>query len=353
MDPVSSPPPAPPRRTGILKRPCPHCGQVSLRRVGGRRKGEGLSAPRAGYGRVTHMRCTAEGCGFEGWVPRRANRRRAAWWTRRRVRRLAVALRPLARAAGLLGLIGLGASVGAAVGSAWERAHAPTPAEVRAVLPPGEYHDGDPLPAAHPLAQPAAVAAAPLDLRGACVWGRPGRNPYRGSVSEALRSAKLPAAAQAQIVAKVAAKRPDGRLVIANDGIREEGSTRVFAASGFAMTYGRTLCLETRVNFPAGHSEAADLYEAQDERGRRVSVMVPDVCGNVSVIGGSSSSSEELRLRGLGGAMPSQLKLTTLVGGGEDDPAHAVPAPGTLACVLAGLLAWAGVRWRRRGRAVR
>ena len=155
MDPEK---PTPSRRSGILKRPCPHCGQVSLRRVGGRRKGEGLQAPRAGYGRVTHMRCTAEGCGFDGWVPRRANRRRAAWWTRRHVRRWVARLRPWARGLGLAGLIGLGASVGAAVGSAWERTHAPTQLELRSTLPAGEYHDGDPLPAAHPLAQPAAVA---------------------------------------------------------------------------------------------------------------------------------------------------------------------------------------------------
>ena len=52
-----------------------------------------------------------------------------------------------------------------------------------------------------------------------------------------------------------------------------------------------------------------------DERGRRFSVMVPDVCGNVSIISESSSSSDELRRMPFGGGMPSQLKLTTLVGG--------------------------------------
>jgi hypothetical protein len=114
------------------------------------------------------------------------------------------------------------------------------------------------------------------------------------------------------------------------------------------MTYGRTLCLETRVNFAAGHSEPADLYEALDERGRRFSVMVPDVCGNVSIISESSSSSEQLRRRSFGGGLPSQLKLTTLVGGGEGDPGHAVPAPSTLVCVLSALLGWAGLAWWRR-----
>lgn len=348
MDPEK---PAPSRRTGILKRPCPHCGQVSLRRVGGRRQGEGLVPPRAGYGRVTHMRCTAEGCGFDGWVLRRANRRRAAWWTRRQVRRWVARLQPWARGLALAGLVGLGASVGAAVGSVWERTHAPTAMELRAALPSGEYHDGDPLPAAHPLAQPAAVAASPLDLRGACVWGRPGRNPYRGSVAEALATARLPAAVQAQILAKVAAKQRDGRLRIANDGIHDEAGTRVFAASGFAMTYGRTMCLGTRVNFPAGHSEPADLYEASDERGRRYAVMVPDVCGNVSIISESSSSSDSLRRQPFGG-LPPQLKLTTLVGGG-DDPGHSVPEPGTLACVLAALAGWIGLRGLRQARAAR
>lgn len=298
------------------------------------------------------MRCAADGCGYDGWVPRRIRRRHTPWWTRRQTRQWAARLRPWARAFGALALVGLGVGVGAAVGAAWNRANAPTLVQQRAALPPGEYHDGDPLPAAHPLAQAAAQATAPLDVRGACVWGQPGRNPYRGSVAEALQTAHLPAAVQAQFVAKIAARQSDARLVIANDGIRDTAQTRHFAATGFAMTYGRTLCLEARVNFAAGHTEPADLYEVH-AGGRRYAVMVPDVCGNVSVITDASSSDELLKL-GSGRGMPSQLQLATLEGSGGGEGTHTVPVPSTLACVLAALLAWLGValvRRRRRSRA--
>jgi hypothetical protein len=317
----------PTRRTGILRRPCPHCGQVSLRRVV-EAAGATEAGRRPGGTRHTHMRCTAAGCSFDGWVARRSRRRQLLWWTQRRWRQLGQRLRPWLRGGALAAVVGLGGGVAAMAGAAWERAHGPTAAAQREALPPGEYHDGDPLPPVHPLVQPAARARSPLDLRGACVWGRPGRNPYRGSVAEALRAAGLPVAVQAALVAKVAARQRDGRLRIANDGIHEEAGARVFAARGFAMTYGHTLCLETRVNFAPGHSEPADLYEASDTTGRRYSMMLPDVCGNVSLISEG------------GGTLPPQLRLRTAVDG-DPGQTRTVPAPGTLALVLAGLLALA------------
>ena len=51
------------------------------------------------------------------------------------------------------------------------------------------------------------------------------------------------------------------------------------------MSFGTTLCLNARVNFAPGHVEAADLFEARDDQGRLHAVMVPDVCGNVTVLG--------------------------------------------------------------------
>ncbi len=335
------------RRTGILRRPCPHCGQVSLRRVGGAQRGEGLAPPLEAAARVTHMRCGAAGCGFEGWVPRRARRRGVAWWTRRRWRRFVVRLRRLRAAAGALLLAGFATLVGAAAGAAWERGHAPTPTMLRADLPPGEYHDGDPLPAAHPLAQPAAAAAsAPLDLRASCVWGRPGRDPYRGSVAEALRAARLPEPVRARLEARIAARDRDGRLAIGRDAIRDVLGGRSFAPVGFAMTYGRTLCLETRVNFPVGHEEPADLYEVHDDRGRRYSVMVPEVCGNVSFIAATARDGGPAREMAAD-TLPAQLKLATMVGPRDDDPARSLPEPGTLACLIAAAAGWALLRWQR------
>jgi hypothetical protein len=50
------------------------------------------------------------------------------------------------------------------------------------------------------------------------------------------------------------------------------------------MGFGRTMCFATRVNFTPGHLEYADLYDATDAAGRNYAVMVPYVCGNVSVL---------------------------------------------------------------------
>ena len=90
----------------------------------------------------------------------------------------------------------------------------------------GEQYDGDALSAKHPLARhhnqlltvsaaaPAAPDAAPdlLALRRSCVWGKPGGNPYRGSVEQALRSAALPEEVVQSVVAQVRAGQPVDRL---------------------------------------------------------------------------------------------------------------------------------------------
>ncbi len=235
---------------------------------------------------------------------------------------------------------------------------------------PGEAFDGEALPAEHPLLVPAslqvavggggATSAHPagLTLRRFCAWGRPGRMPYRGTVEEALAAAQLPQAVRAQIGAAVAAGRPHDRVLVANDGIRAVSGTQTFDAEGFAMTYGRTLCLGTRVNFKPGHVELASLYEAFDSEGRRYSVMVPDVCGNVSV----------LRLRGERGLRSAGQRGTPLAGLDLLDPGdptqrvmHAVlsgkpnevPIPGTLALSLLALAAASAIGRRARATAAR
>ena len=323
------------RRSGVLLRACPQCGQARLRRVSRDAEGSLPEPPR--QGRHTRMRCAAEGCGFEGWVPRRLRRRsRLRPWPRvlragaRRVRRA------LPQVLGL----SLAALAWAAIGVAWERQHPPAPADLRAALPAGEYHDGDPLPQVHPLAQARARSQSPLDLRATCVWGRPGRDPYRGSVAEALAAARVPADARAELLARHAERRHDGRLLITREGIVDTAGGRRFEARGFAMTYGRTLCLDTRVNFVPGHAEPADLYEATDSSGRRWSMMVPDVCGNVSLI---SAAGQRL-------AQGLQVNDRVTGGGdpGDDPEVNEVPEPGTLAMLLAAALAWWAARRLRR-----
>ena len=114
----------------------------------------------------------------------------------------------------------------------------------------------------------------------------------------------LPAEVAREIARQVQADTPVDQLEISTAAIRATVSGRQFNPANVAMTYGTTLCLGTRVNFTAGHTEAAALYEAADHAGRIYAVMVPKVCGNVSVLG--------------------QLKRKTMTGlstgAGPDDP---------------------------------
>jgi hypothetical protein len=283
----------------------------------------------------------------------------------RRLRRLRRAFIPL------LGLVGLGAAVAAV---AWQ-AGLFTPRGTR-FFAPGEQHGGEPLPLAHALTRHHAHAAleaaseaasAPrkgpaadtLALRYSCVWGQPGRDPYRGTVEQALRSAALPEEVVQSIVAQVVSGQPVDRLEIRSDGVRAVGSGRVFNAQNIAMTYGKTLCLNTRVNFVAGHMEPAALYEALTAGGRIVAVMVPEVCGNVSVLGQSDTARGGGNgwARGVGDDLHALRWMPAVLDGpGASAIAQGaatsqdVPEPGTLACVIAALGAMGLVRWLR-GRA--
>ena len=182
----------------------------------------------------------------------------------------------------------------------------------RLALPPGESHDGRPLAARHPLQTWVAVADRqtandeanpPLALREGCAWGQPGRNPYKGSTAQALRLARLPPEVVQQIVHMRETGAVTDRVEIRTGSIRAVKDQREFNPRSFAMTFGRTLCVDARVNFPAGHVERADLYEARDARGRMHAVMVPDVCGNVSVLG---AVGERVGKRRLSTAMAAQ-----------------------------------------------
>ena len=167
---------------------------------------------------LRRYRCTSAGCSWEGLLPRRVRRprrlaRRQLW---RRLRALAVPV---------LALTGI---VGAMAAVAWQ-AGLFTPRGVPAYAR-GQQYDGVPLPARHPLARhharvevqalsaPVSVAAPPtLALRHSCVWGKPGGNPYRGSVEQALRSAALPEEVIQSVLAQVGAGQAVDRLEIRND----------------------------------------------------------------------------------------------------------------------------------------
>lgn len=242
-----------------------------------------------------------------------------------------------------------------------------------ATVAAGISHDGEPLAAKHPLALAAAVTeavsasappgvgteavsaanaptAAGLTLRQNCAWGQPGRNPYRGTPEQALMAAKLPLEVVKEIAADIREGRLTDRLIIAREGIRNASGSRQFLAAPFVMSYGHTICLNARVNFVPGHTEPAKLYEATDAQGRRYAVMVPEVCGNVSVIGESGGG----RRVSLAAGVPYSQETLNGAGSGTDvisaedaGPTNTVPLPGTLPLVLSGLAA----AWllRRRG----
>ncbi len=340
--------------------PCPNC-HAPLARV--RRRAE----EKQGVGAVglRRYRCAAPGCAWEGLVPLAARRSHRSAVARRRrhvLRSLRSALIPT------LALLGLGAAVAAV---AWQ-AGLFAPGRGGRLYSPGEQHDGEPLPAAHALsrhhahaalaaAADAASAAPPpntLALRYSCVWGHPGGNPYRGTVEQALRSAALPEEVVQSIAAQVRSGQAVDRLEIRSDGVRAVASGRVFNAQNIAMTYGKTLCLSTRVNFVAGHMEPAALYEAITASGRVVAVMVPEVCGNVSVLGQSDTAvrNNVLSARGAGAVDdPNAMRWmpAVLEGAGSAATAYGshhvqdVPEPGTLACVLAALGVMGVLRWSR------
>lgn len=224
-------------------------------------------------------------------------------------------------------------------------------------LKTGEHHDGVEITADHPLLKAAqdpvsSAGVQRLSLKQGCAWGLPGRNPYRGSVEQALVTAKLPAEVIQRISGKVSAGQLDDRLEITNAGIRSErDEQREFESRNVAMTYGNTLCVNTRVNFKRGHVERASLYEAADNKGNLYSVMVPDVCGNVSVLGARMERKRKrIPLAVLAETQHGAPALMRLVSGAEDEEARTVPEPGSLVLALGALGAMAALGWlRKRG----
>lgn len=324
-------------------------------------------------------------------VPRASSASRRRRRGRHRARAVQAVDRTLPRLARAgLGALLLAALAAGAAGLGWVAWASATGADPYRLGRPGVHFEGEALPAGHALLRPAAAAAAPaprlhaaaasapspapglmrvaatagplpaeppLRYRQHCVWGRPGSNPYRGTVVQALQSARLPDEVVRQVAAQVAAKHRSDRLEIRRDGIRALGSGRVFDPRRVALTYGETLCVGSRVNFTAGHMEPADLYEAADAQGRVYAVMVPEVCGNVSVLSQQGERRRPHLLATADNAAPGPLRRLPAAledGGGDGVFAFAdarqrneVPEPGTLGGVVIGLVALAAFRRRR------
>lgn len=244
---------------------CPQCGS-ELWRVHRLRSDRWLSLLR----NIHRYRCRDLACRWEGTIPRSARRRSAP--------RVAAAKRALAAG------VAIGLALLACIRFFEDIDHPPqacVPATVLRYVPAGESHDGFELTEPGPGA---AVAESGLALRQGCAWGVPGRSPYRGSVKEALIAAHVPADVVRKIESQIALGVVSDRLEISRGSIRALSSPRIFDTRIVAMGFGRTLCFDTQVNFTPGHVEIADLYEAADDTGQNYAVMVPYVCGNVSVL---------------------------------------------------------------------
>lgn len=168
---------------------------------------------------------------------------------------------------------------------------------------------------------PVAGRQKPLEKRAGCLWGVPGRSPYKGTVRQVLSGAKVPEEVISKIDSMVIRGRKTGRVEIMSRGIWTEDGRRHFDSTVVAMGFGNTLCYNTKVNFHASHVELADLYETTDSTGAKYSVMVPYVCGNVAVLAERAERVE---------------------------PVRTVPEPATWASVLAALVAMAWTARRHR-----
>ena len=202
----------------------------------------------------------------------------------------------------------------------------------------------------------AADSAQDLTLRQGCIWGKPGSNPYRGTIEQALRAGRLPPELIAPLAQRIRDRQPSDRVAIRTGAIRSERGGREFSSRDLALSFGQSMCLNSRVNFKPGHVEPGDLYEVTDAAGRQRAVIVPDVCGNVSVLSGYGERNRlQQALAGpldwlastLGSGAESELdemRVRAAVAGGESG--FVVPEPGSLALVLSALVAllWLGRR---------
>jgi hypothetical protein len=236
---------------------------------------------------VLRFECRSAACGWSGLLAPHATPDATPDGERRRPR-VAGALLAFVVAAAALGLVvvtvdrwvaGSGAGPAATQTTAMLR---PQIQEAAVQVPPAGWHTvGEALPsddARH------AGHAAGLQLRHGCIWGAPGRDPYRGTAEQALQAAGLPADAVRAIAQRIRRGESDGEVMLARDGIQSADGQRQFGRRLVASTYGMTLCFDTLVNFAEGHVERAPLFEFTSADGRRFSVIVPDVCGNVGVI---------------------------------------------------------------------
>jgi hypothetical protein len=140
-------------------------------------------------------------------------------------------------------------------------------------------------------------------------------------VKAALVAARLPDEVVSKIDSMVAHGDVSDRVEIRRDSIRTVNGKRHFDTKIVAMGFGQTLCFATQVNFRPGHVEIADLYDAQDATGTNYAVMIPYVCGNVSVLA-ERAERPEAEVAGAGGSSTPEAggegtRRPSIVAGGQ------------------------------------
>lgn len=120
----------------------------------------------------------------------------------------------------------------------------------------------------------AVVATAMLSN---CSWNSPGRNPYRGTVREAVtRYVDLPAPVRAELIARIEGGRVDDTVAIMRDSIAGKYD---YSPQITGMHFGqRTMCESvTRDGWVATRREPAAVYCVGED-----CLIVPKICGNIS-----------------------------------------------------------------------
>lgn len=124
------------------------------------------------------------------------------------------------------------------------------------------------------LVASAVVATAMLSN---CSWNHPGRNPYRGTVSEAVsRYIDIPAPVRTRLIAKIESGQADDTAAIMRDTIAGKYD---YSPQITDMHFGqRTVCgAVTRNEWDATRREMGKVYCVDNH-----CLIVPKICGNIS-----------------------------------------------------------------------
>ena len=124
-----------------------------------------------------------------------------------------------------------------------------------------------------------AALAVATTLQPSCSWDRPGVNPYRGNVRDALeRYTDIPEADRIALKHRIQDGQADEQVQITRDAIRGQ---RAYNPAIHDMHFGAaSVCHDvTRSKWDAAHVEPGAVYCVKEH-----CILVPKICGNISRI---------------------------------------------------------------------